>query len=136
MAGARLLELERSAPIVVPEAEDAPVPAEKRPTPLVCRKCGHLVTNVEAQTSVHVRTNPSGVTFEFGCFSDAPGAMGAGERTSEATWFPGYTWRHALCGGCRAHLGWLFEGGGAAPFDGLRTGFWGLILNRLTAPPG
>jgi hypothetical protein len=33
-------------------------------------------------------------------------------------------WRLALCGGCRAHLGWNFRGDKDA-------GFFGLILDRL-----
>ena len=49
--------------------------------------------------------------------------MHAGEPTTEHSWFPGYTWRIALCSRCRNHLGWLFQGHG--------EGFYGLILTQL-----
>lgn len=95
---------------------------------LLCANCGQPVTteaeriSIEGR-SVHQATNPSGIEFEFGCFASAPGALVAGEPTTEFSWFTGYAWRFALCRGCGAHLGWFFQGG--APT------FFGLILNRL-----
>jgi len=96
---------------------------------LFCRACREWITaegesvSVEG-SSVHRRVNPAGVEFEFGCFRDAPGARVAGTPTAEHSWFPGYAWSFALCGGCLTHLGWFFEGAGPP--------FHGLILERLT----
>ncbi|MDF1551421.1 MAG: cereblon family protein [Deferrisomatales bacterium] len=73
---------------------------------------------------MHDRTNPFGVAFTFGCFTEAPGAEPVGEATTRHSWFAGQAWRLALCRACGIHLGWQFEGD--AP------GFFGLILDRLT----
>lgn len=96
---------------------------------LCCRACRHGITSQQAAVPVngrqmHVCTNPSGVTFEFGCYSQAPGCAVTGKPTAEHTWFPGYTWQIAQCAGCGTHLGWYFRGG---------SGFFGLILNRLVS---
>jgi len=72
---------------------------------------------------VHVFTNPAGFTFRIGCFSSAPGCLNAGDPTGDFTWFTGYDWSFALCGGCMTHLGWFYESG--------RDGFHGLILAEL-----
>lgn len=98
---------------------------------LYCRYCRHRITAADAAMAVnggqvHVRTNPAGIRYEFGCFSRAPGCVAAGTATSEHTWFPGYAWQIALCGGCGEHLGWRFRGD---------SGFFGLILNRLVSDP-
>jgi len=98
---------------------------------LYCRFCRHGITATNAAMSVnggqvHVRTNPAGLTFEFGCFSRAPGCAATGPPTSEHTWFPGHAWQIAVCGGCGEHLGWRFRG---------EPGFFGLILNRLVSDP-
>ena len=95
---------------------------------LCCASCGSLVTSERERIPidgrhVHRRTNPGGLTFEFGCFALAPGADVVGEPTLEFTWFPDYAWTYALCRACQTHLGWHFEG--AEP------PFHGLILNRL-----
>jgi hypothetical protein len=74
----------------------------------------------------HSFVNPAGVTFEIGCFREAPGCMVEGEPTTELTWFAGFAWSYALCANCRAHLGWCYEGEGAR--------FFGLILARLVGP--
>lgn len=89
--------------------------------------CGEPITSRAHQTTVagshvHHRTNPAGVTFEFGCFSAAPGVAVVGPATDEHSWFAGCVWSFALCGGCTEHLGWLFEGA---------ERFYGLILDRL-----
>ena len=96
---------------------------------LRCRACRHGITNREAAVpingrQVHVCTNPSGIAFEFGCYSQAPGCAVLGRPTAEHTWFTGYTWQIAQCAGCGTHLGWRFRGG---------SGFFGLILNRLVS---
>jgi len=94
---------------------------------LRCRACRHGITSRQAAVpvngrQVHVCTNPSGITFEFGCYSQAPGCTVTGRPAAEHTWFPGYTWQIAQCAGCGTHLGWRFRGD---------SGFFALILNRL-----
>lgn len=95
---------------------------------IVCRACGTVVTSrnekiVVGGSHAHTFFNPAGIVFELGCFRRAPGCRNVGEPTSEFTWFAGYLWRFALCSGCRAHLGWFFEGGDNT--------FYGLILPHL-----
>ena len=103
---------------------DAVAEKEKR---ILCRFCQDPVTDNSRQTTplgrfIHCRTNAGGFTFEFGCFSDAPGCMTTGDATTEHTWFPGHSWKLALCRNCGEHLGWSFRGD---------TSFYGLILDRL-----
>jgi hypothetical protein len=99
---------------------------------LLCRACRADVTNTAQRIEIagahaHQRTNPAGISFDFGCFSDAPGCGQSGPAVSEHSWFPGYRWQVALCRGCREHLGWLFRGEGR---------FYGLVLDRLVEAPG
>ena len=96
---------------------------------LVCAACAHPITRVQDETRrrglhVHCFANPGGFVYRIGCFSAAPGVVQIGAGVSEHTWFAGFSWRVALCGGCREHLGWGF-----AATDG--DGFFGLILSRL-----
>lgn len=96
---------------------------------LCCHLCRHGITDRESALAVngrqvHVRTNPAGVTFEFGCYDQAPGCSAVGTPTTGHSWFPGYAWQLAVCGGCGEHLGWRFRGEG---------GFFGLILERLVS---
>ncbi len=95
---------------------------------LLCAVCAEPITDDERRIAiegrhVHLRTNPAGFDFEFGCFSEAPGAVVAGAATDEHTWFAGFKWRFSICRGCGAHLGWRFERSGSS--------FHGLILDRL-----
>jgi len=46
-----------------------------------------------------------------------------GVLSRQAKWFPGYWWYVQLCGGCGAHLGWLFFADAAE--------FYGLVIDRL-----
>ncbi len=97
---------------------------------LLCVACAEPVTTDEYRIQVegrhsHLRTNPAGFDFEFGCFSEAPGAIVVGEATDEHTWFAGFSWRFSICRGCGFHLGWRFESGSDR--------FHGLILDRLEA---
>lgn len=119
---------------VMVDAPALPLPHTEvltRPAPeamLRCRRCDHGVAPPSARVAragahVHTRINPGGWVHSFGCFAEAPGCVPVGPATTEHTWFAGYAWRVALCGGCGEHLGWRFEGAGDA--------FWGLILERL-----
>lgn len=103
--------------------------AEHEPR-LLCARCRHAITRRSRQIAVngahtHTFTNPHGLTFHIGCYRDAPGCTEAGTATTEFTWFPGYAWRFAECGGCGVHLGWLFTS--------TADGFYGLIVDRLTS---
>lgn len=96
---------------------------------LLCATCGHRITSEGERISVlgsheHRFFNPAGFLFHIGCFRNAPGCLTAGQPTTEFTWFPGFAWRHALCGGCSQHLGWCFTSAEA-------SAFFGLVLNRL-----
>jgi len=97
---------------------------------LLCARCRHPITDNDQRIDVngshaHTYTNPNGITFNIGCFRDAPGCAAIGAATTEYTWFPGYAWRIAECAKCGAHLGWQFT----SPADG----FFGLIVDRLIA---
>jgi hypothetical protein len=99
--------------------------------PLRCRVCGRLITTEAERCSIggaheHLRTNPAGYRYHFGCFRTAPGCGRVGARSAEHTWFAGCEWRVAICGGCGEHLGWEFSGAAA---------FFGLILERLVKSP-
>jgi hypothetical protein len=120
-------------------ADDAPT---KRPTVvsrtgagegagrvLVCAKCGHRVTNDGERIEVndrheHDAMNPHGFAYHFGCFAHAPGVTARGEQSGHWSWFSGYRWQTAYCGGCAHHLGWLFLTNSDR--------FYGLILDRIT----
>ena len=97
---------------------------------LLCAACAEPVTTDEYRVAIegrhiHLRTNPAGFDFEFGCFNEAPGAIVVGEATGEHTWFADFRWRYSICRHCGLHLGWHFERGG--------NRFYGLILDRLEA---
>ena len=101
----------------------------KRGPVLRCVFCGHGICDAAARVSVqgsheHTFSNPAGIIYHIGCFASAPGCRLAGEPTGEFSWFAGYAWRYALCGGCSIHLGWVYRSG-----DGDR--FFGLIVERL-----
>ncbi len=96
---------------------------------LRCSDCRHEITSIDAKSSAlgaheHRCTNPHGITYHIGCFSEAPGCVEIGDTTEDFSWFPGYRWRIALCANCQTHLGWGFRA---------RSGdrFFGLILDRL-----
>ena len=76
----------------------------------------------------HVFANPHGVVFEVLTFAAARNLVGAGPREAEFSWFPGWTWRIVICGGCHTHLGWMYEAAqpGCTPLL-----FWGLLEMRL-----
>ncbi|MEW5736399.1 MAG: cereblon family protein [Thermodesulfobacteriota bacterium] len=112
-----------------PDEKDRPSDLDTPENTILCRACGHVVTREESRISVsgahrHSFFNPAGIVFVIGCFGDAPGLSFLGPSTPEFSWFPGYSWRLALCGSCSEHLGWLYTGPDKAPFCGL-------ILDRL-----
>jgi hypothetical protein len=122
------------SPLVVVRPELDESSETSRPRRLCCSACGRPVTSEDARVAiagqhVHHCTNPAGLSFVIGCFAVADGARVAGTPTAEATWFHGFTWVYSLCGGCGAHLGWFFEGGGSGTFHGL-------ILDRLNPDAG
>ncbi len=102
----------------------------RREERLYCVACRHAITRQDERISVqggieHVFTNPYGLTFHIACFREAAGCRITGIASAEHTWFPGYRWRIALCAGCDAHLGWLY--------DSASDRFHGLIIDRLTS---
>lgn len=96
---------------------------------LLCAQCGTPVTSEPDRISVngahtHAVVNPHELRFEIACFRSAPGCRCGGTATSEFTWFPGFSWRIALCAQCETHLGWSYS-------DGPDAAFYGLIVDRL-----
>jgi hypothetical protein len=96
--------------------------------PIRCSVCRTPVTSARQRTQRgggfdHRLVNPAGIRFHVGCFNAAPGCRAPGEATYQHSWFPGYAWKIAVCGGCGAQLGWSYDGAGDA--------FFGLILDRL-----
>ncbi len=96
---------------------------------VVCRACGHQIAKAEDKSSVaggqsHTFFNPHGLVFELECYSRANGCMVQGAPSSDFSWFAGYSWQVALCGGCTSHLGWHY-----ASADSGR--FWGLISGMI-----
>jgi hypothetical protein len=111
--------------------------SEEEEEKLYCVECANLVTTGHWRISVngdheHTVFNPAGMLFEVLCFKEAPGARDHGPQTREFTWFPGTTWRIALCRLCGRQLGWRYTGA-----ERPRV-FFGLIRQRLTsrAPHG
>lgn len=94
-----------------------------------CARCDHEITSEDASIEVdgrhqHYFVNPHGFDFHVACFGDAPGAVPAGQTSSEFPWFSGMTWQLDCCRGCAAHIGWIFR----SP----RRVFHGLIADRIT----
>jgi len=98
---------------------------------IACGACAHTLTTADARVEHggqhrHLCVNPAGVCYEIGCFARAPGTVAHGPRESYWSWFQGHLWQIALCGACRAHVGWSFH-----PGDGSSAAFYGLILDRV-----
>jgi hypothetical protein len=101
--------------------------------PLVCRSCGASITDRElafspdGQPPERVFFNPAGLVMRVLTVRGAGNLALVGDRVAEFTWFPGFTWRVAVCAACATHLGWLYETvEGAEP-----ALFWGFLLERL-----
>jgi hypothetical protein len=95
---------------------------------LACARCLAQITTPSARIAVagsheHSFRNPEGIQYRIGCFASVTGCLAAGPRSTYWTWFAGHTWQVALCGACRAHLGWQFRSSDRR--------FHGLILDRL-----
>ncbi|XP_059087043.1 uncharacterized protein LOC131883557 [Tigriopus californicus] len=77
--------------------------------------------------------NPSGAEFDVVILKKA-GCSGQAQWSSQATWFPGYSWRVCVCPQCKSHLGWMFEPTEVVqdvldkPSD---QGFYALIADKL-----
>ncbi len=96
---------------------------------LLCVSCSQAITSERQRTAitgkhVHSFSNPEGVDYEIGCFSNATGVQGFGEATEEWTWFPAYSWTIVCCAGCATHLGWCYQNSSG-------NSFYGLILSCL-----
>lgn len=95
---------------------------------LRCIECHYPITRQSDRIQVneqhrHVFANPHGYVYKIGCFGQAPGCTAIGRESSHFSWFPGYTWRVALCGQCLTLLGWAF----GSP----ESQFFGLIVEKL-----
>ncbi len=125
---------------LVPVAEKRA--AEHRDHELLCVDCAHPITRESARIEhggahAHTFVNPAGIRFCIGCFTDAPGVRTVGEETDELTWFPGFAWTIAVCGGCGGLAGWRYRGPDRDTFyglilDRLREGEWGLPPGRVS----
>lgn len=96
---------------------------------LICRGCNHPITcsgeKINIGLSHHYRfTNPVGISYNIGCFHNAPGCTIVGATMTQDSWFGGYRWQLAICAECQEHLGWYYQN--------LRQRFFfGLIPERL-----
>jgi hypothetical protein len=130
---------------------------EKPEHPILCASCGTVVSYREhilryTGISEHVFTNPHGFVFRVGLLREAPGVFSVGDWTEEFSWFTGFAWRFAVCGGCMTHLGWEYlgepggkAGGAGKPARGSAgspagepacgtdfSRFYGLVVTKLT----
>jgi hypothetical protein len=106
----------------------APTAVTEQDDTVRCRGCGHELTTRARAVEIggahdHTFRNPAGYSYQIVCFSDAPGCRADGALTTDATWFAGYAWNFASCGGCADHLGWWYVGA---------SSFVGLIATRIT----
>jgi hypothetical protein len=96
---------------------------------ILCRQCHQIITSPSERIAVqgshqHTFANPHGIVYDIGCFRFVVGCGYAGPASDEFTWFPGFSWKVAVCGMCLTHLGWLFISTAGNNFNGL-------ILDRL-----
>ena len=95
---------------------------------VVCVQCRAYVTDPGAKQKIegmhiHTGVNPAGITYTLSCYHYAPGCITVGAPTPDHSWFAGFCWCIALCGGCKSHIGWQFSGNSG--------GFFGLIVDRI-----
>jgi len=116
----------------VQEPADQDVDDDRGPV-LVCRSCGTRIARrawiaaIDDASAERVFFNPAGVMMEVLTLRRATNVREAGVPTEEFSWFPGYAWRFAHCGGCERQLGWRFAGVGAQ----VPATFWGLLQREL-----
>ncbi|KAG8041068.1 hypothetical protein G9C98_002056 [Cotesia typhae] len=101
----------------------------------VCKRCGAKVakqTDVFQMNEEGVQSaycNPAGAIHETITLYKAQSlVLDNAPPSSEYSWFPGYQWTIAHCGGCRSHMGWRFT---AAQRDLKPQSFWGLTRTSL-----
>ena len=94
---------------------------------VVCVRCTHVLAdardlhNIQGSTE-HQFVNPYGIVHHFRCYKVALGCIPKGVAQHADSWFPSYRWRHAKCGNCDEHLGWLFESSDS---------FFGLLISKI-----
>ena len=100
---------------------------------IYCAGCSHVLGRSKDAITIngshqHFCTNPHGIDFDVGCYSDALGCAISGQPTAADSWFAGFSWRFATCDGCNTHLGWLFENNSG-------DHFYGLVRDRIQIDP-
>ena len=110
--------------------------SHEAPPQIVCARCRHHVARKSDAVSFdgghrHRFLNPAGISFDIALYAAAPGVSPMGAASDYFSWFTGYEWRIARCGGCMEHLGWMFYCDGA-PGPAEPPAFAGLILERLS----
>ncbi|XP_039254301.2 protein cereblon-like [Styela clava] len=118
----------------------------------ICKRCGETVAQAEDLVSIpsklalqrwnktilgkpHITTqkfeNPQGAQFEVVTFSEASVTSNEDAHT-EATWFPGYSWRISACSRCNFFLGWKYQ---PVNFNHMtfteNDKFYGLIMDHI-----
>ncbi len=82
---------------------------------LRCRRCERVVASADqvfslpGSPAVGAYANAFGLLREVVAVRDAEGLVLDAISSTELTWFAGYAWRIACCGGCTSHLGWRYE---------------------------
>jgi len=104
---------------------------------IVCKACHYTITSPLflipiKQSSHHVLTNPSGMSFDVQTFEIASGCIVSGTFTNQYSWFPGYVWQYAYCEGCGEHLGWHYKSESGDDIGTADMRFFGLITDHLT----
>jgi hypothetical protein len=105
---------------------------------LHCAGCGALIARADDICRVMDRPprktyeNPHGLLCPILTLARAEGLELDAHTSTMNTWFEGYAWRPAACGGCGLFLGWAFEAvaGEAGPAE-----FCGLLEERLISRP-
>ncbi|XP_053616631.1 protein cereblon-like isoform X2 [Plodia interpunctella] len=86
-----------------------------RKSVLCCASCASDIARREhifamSSEGVHSNyTNLGGYMHDLVTVSQATNTELSGAPSAEFSWFPGYRWTVALCGGCMAHVGWRFD---------------------------
>ena len=114
-----------------PDVEPEPsVPAEALPddpTAYRCRGCGAYLARprdrllVDGKT-LHERVNPAGFLCRFLTLRRCHNTRDLSLPSDDFTWFERHAWVVIACRGCRAHLGWRWEG---------EPSFFGLLVHQI-----